>query len=376
MPRLLTALLVLLAAPSALAQGAVTGRVVDASTGEPLPGVHVYLSGTTTGAVTDPGGDYRILGVPAGPHELVATMIGYVPGVHALRVGASPQTVDFRVSPRTEQLGGVTASADRSDWLGSYERFERALVGRSRAARSVRVANPEVVAFERAEDGLLRARSEAPLRIENHALGFVVEYDLSQFEMLGDDVAFLGYARFEPMAPRDDRQRRDWTEARERAYAGSFAHFVHALASGRLRGEGFRVYRTNVRHRLTPAQATGANALDAVSDPASVLQVVMAGVIGSLTADPAFYLRVDYVREREDRAYKWTEAAAADARFARDAGHQVSWIETPEGGVRIDLRSGQIGGGAGVRPLLVSGYWAWDERAAHWLPADYRPPSD
>ncbi|MDT0633205.1 carboxypeptidase-like regulatory domain-containing protein, partial [Rubrivirga litoralis] len=56
--RLLVACGVLALAPGALAQAVVTGRVVDAETGAPLPGVHVYLSGTTTGDVTDRGGAY------------------------------------------------------------------------------------------------------------------------------------------------------------------------------------------------------------------------------------------------------------------------------------------------------------------------------
>ena len=46
--------------------GKITGRVVDAQTGEPLPFVQVILEGTGLGAVTDVEGYYVILNVPPG----------------------------------------------------------------------------------------------------------------------------------------------------------------------------------------------------------------------------------------------------------------------------------------------------------------------
>ncbi len=57
--------------------GKITGRVVDAQTGEPLPFVQVILEGTGLGAVTDVEGYYVILNVPPGTYVVVAKMIGY-----------------------------------------------------------------------------------------------------------------------------------------------------------------------------------------------------------------------------------------------------------------------------------------------------------
>jgi len=57
--------------------GKITGRVVDAQTGDPLPGVNIIIEGTTLGAATDVDGEYVILNVPPGTYSLVASMIGY-----------------------------------------------------------------------------------------------------------------------------------------------------------------------------------------------------------------------------------------------------------------------------------------------------------
>jgi TonB-linked SusC/RagA family outer membrane protein len=58
-------------------QGTVQGRVVDASSREPLPSVQVSIPGTQRGTLTDREGNFRIAGVPAGQREVRVELIGY-----------------------------------------------------------------------------------------------------------------------------------------------------------------------------------------------------------------------------------------------------------------------------------------------------------
>ena len=60
----------------AFAQQTVTGRVVEAATGDPLPGATILVSGTTTGTITDFEGNYS-LAVPEGSKQLEFSMIGF-----------------------------------------------------------------------------------------------------------------------------------------------------------------------------------------------------------------------------------------------------------------------------------------------------------
>ncbi|MCB2205908.1 TonB-dependent receptor [bacterium] len=76
------ALLILLFLPSVVLAGStgkVAGKIVDAETGEGIPGVNVILVGTTLGAATNLDGEYSILNIPPGTYELKATAIGYAP---------------------------------------------------------------------------------------------------------------------------------------------------------------------------------------------------------------------------------------------------------------------------------------------------------
>lgn len=72
---LIAALLLLgiLASPNALlakVRGTVEGRVVDAKSGDYLPGANVILAGTNYGTATDRTGSFIIMNVPDGTYEL------------------------------------------------------------------------------------------------------------------------------------------------------------------------------------------------------------------------------------------------------------------------------------------------------------------
>ena len=85
--RVAALLLALFVIPTAGAQtGAVVGRVVDAETRAPLPGVAVVLEGTATGAASDTDGAFRIAGVEPGAYTVVARFLGYAPARRAVVV--------------------------------------------------------------------------------------------------------------------------------------------------------------------------------------------------------------------------------------------------------------------------------------------------
>jgi TonB-dependent receptor len=56
--------------------GVVEGRVVDAASGDPLPGARVVVTGLATEASTDRDGNFRLSGVPAGDRTVVVTYLG------------------------------------------------------------------------------------------------------------------------------------------------------------------------------------------------------------------------------------------------------------------------------------------------------------
>ena len=69
--------LALAAGLAAQESGTVSGLVTDGETGRTLAGVSVMVQSTFIGAASDREGRYRLVGVPPGTYNLVASMIGY-----------------------------------------------------------------------------------------------------------------------------------------------------------------------------------------------------------------------------------------------------------------------------------------------------------
>lgn len=83
---LLTLLLLLLTLTVFSQSRVVTGRIVDQTTNQPIPGVNVSVKGTTTTVITDAEGRYSIT-VPSNQATLVFSFVGY--GTQEIPVGAS-----------------------------------------------------------------------------------------------------------------------------------------------------------------------------------------------------------------------------------------------------------------------------------------------
>lgn len=101
---------------SAGTTGKIKGRVIDAETGDPLPGANVFLEGTMMGAASDFEGHYVILNVKPGNYTLRATMMGYTPfRVENVRVNVDLTTeINFNLSSTVIQSGEtVTIVAER-----------------------------------------------------------------------------------------------------------------------------------------------------------------------------------------------------------------------------------------------------------------------
>ncbi len=111
------------AAPSAVAaavyqqvptSGAViTGRVIDAATGEPLSGTLVSVEGTALQVVSDATGNYRIPQVPPGPQVLRAERLGYATARISI-VAVAGQALEREISMASSalELGGILVTAD------------------------------------------------------------------------------------------------------------------------------------------------------------------------------------------------------------------------------------------------------------------------
>ena len=106
------------------ARGTLRGQVVDAANMRPLAGVQISVPGTGLGTLTNASGQYLLINIPAGTHEVRAQSIGY--GAEEATVTINPnetQTADFQLAQEALALDEVvvtgTAGAARRREVGN-----------------------------------------------------------------------------------------------------------------------------------------------------------------------------------------------------------------------------------------------------------------
>ncbi len=98
----------------AAASGRISGRVLDAHSGAALPGANVQIMGSVYGAICDGQGYFTIPGVPAGPHRLRATYIGYQPEIYSIHMeNDKKSSIQIRLKSTVIQMHQVVVTGSR-----------------------------------------------------------------------------------------------------------------------------------------------------------------------------------------------------------------------------------------------------------------------
>jgi outer membrane receptor protein involved in Fe transport len=95
--------------------GKVTGKVVDATTGEAIVGANVVIVGSMIGANTDVDGRFSIIGVPIGAQTIRVTFIGYADLlIKDIKIAADQTTpLDVKLSSSAVEMNTVVITGER-----------------------------------------------------------------------------------------------------------------------------------------------------------------------------------------------------------------------------------------------------------------------
>ena len=227
-----------------IGQSILKGTVTDAQTGDPLPGVNVYLSGTTYGASTNETGYYKLSISDPGTYNLVFSFVGYQKKVRRIGINASSsETINISLKEDIQQLGEIKVRATNKKWKERYNNFFKQFIGRTDFADQVTIENPWVLSFEEKDD-VLKATAQKPLKIINKALGYELYVELVYFKWPTYSNRGGGYKilpQFKLLTPESAQQELRWKKNRIRSYLGSFNHFLEALYNNELGESDFSV---------------------------------------------------------------------------------------------------------------------------------------
>jgi hypothetical protein len=331
-----------------------TGRVIDDSTKSPIENVNVFIANSTMGAPTNQQGFFRIRNVPAGTHELIASVVGYNLSTNFITVTDSTrQSIEIRLKPKVLQLGAVeVVGADPAEWRKDLAKFTEVFFGAGPNADKCKVKNPEILSFSTDWSGTFEARAPEPLRFENAGLGYDVVVRLLTFTVGPKWLTYGWRAFYQEIPTMDDDQRADWQKSRLKAYKGSLRHFLASLVSGRTEKEGFSLYVvtnpriSNGRMRM-PVDA------DEILSPGSVPNEKLLRFHD--------YLEVEY---DNGPGIAWRTPRGIVA----GSNAPISWLQLTRDYVTIN----SMGGYVEPYSLNVTGAWA-SQRVADALPSDFSP---
>lgn len=354
-----------------------SGWVTEDVSSEEIPGVNVYLDGTSLGGVTNKNGFYRIERIPVGNYDLIFSHVGYVPNKYRLAVnGEGKLVINSKLSLKTTNLPEIEIVANPIA-IEDLERYRDIFLyeffGSSPNANSCLLMNPGVLNFTfEPDEEILKVGSNESLLIRNDALGYMITYDLDFFENKPDEVKFFGNIRFENLPNATSRDKRKWKKNRKKSYNGSLRHFLVSLSNGTLKKEGFQLYLVDETSKLDPALMKPVKPSEIISPSTNSLEWIV-------TFDR--FLHVEYIREKEDELYLRHLANSflgiggpVENQFlfaTREPGNQRSLLKLKEGRITVDA-NGRI---VEPRAITTFGYWSW-ERFADLLPLEYDPKND
>lgn len=340
--------------------GHIKGHIIDSQTNESLPYANIFINNTTIGTATDVNGDFQIKDVPNGISELVISYVGYQ--LTQFKVEINDNDVDIGTIPIEQlklQLGNVEVKGTRDKaWEKQLKKFEKIFLGEDQAAQSCKILNPWVIDFIEGEERTLMAKAQAPIQINNMALGYKVSFYLKDFAANSKGYVISGNVRFEEMITTNAAEALAWVQNRKNSYIRSDRHLFKAIIENKIREEGLYLYtdipgvsNTSVRSPYFYADLNK--------------KIVPCDTTGIVTKEPS---RNAFKITLNGRIEMHNQNDYARVRTFRDIPYSVSWIEFKNGFVLVNKE------GIALNPgdVIISGDMNAD-RVARMLPLDYQP---
>lgn len=241
--------------PGTMAQ-TVSGVVSD-NKNLPIPGVSVYVDGTTLGTITNAHGEFSLVLKSKVNSPLVIRCLGYE--TLTLQDYHGNRGIKVQLTPKPYQIKEVVVKKDRFSRKQKMRAFRAQFLGNTRAGRSCKIRNEnDISLFYNEGCNTLYASSEKPLIIDNSHLGYTITVHLVEFNAVFSRTSlrnehlksslFLVTSLFEDKGGQNPK----FKKRRERSYLGSGLHFFRNLAANKWGETEFLLY--NGSHPAIPSQ--------------------------------------------------------------------------------------------------------------------------
>jgi hypothetical protein len=169
------------------AQTILEGRVIDAANGEPMLGVTVYISGSSTGTSTGPDGDFKISYPDDYIAPLIFSYVGY--GKVTIQQPLSTDLTQVSMSQQEGKLEEVVLGLDPWSREKKEKYFKDYFLGTVPASKLCEIRNLDQVRLRfNPAYKTLYATCDVPIVVDNKLLGYTILVDMADFEVLFQEI--------------------------------------------------------------------------------------------------------------------------------------------------------------------------------------------
>jgi hypothetical protein len=148
----------------------------------------------------------------------------------------------IQLKPLSIELGSIDVKASRDKtWDINYKRFQKIFLGEDKASDLSTILNPYGLEFEE-KDKQFTAHSNAPIEIENIALGYRLYFTLTKFQSTKADYTIEGNVRFEALETNNSNEKLMWETNRQKSYLNSRQHLFKSIIDRKIGAEGYELF--------------------------------------------------------------------------------------------------------------------------------------
>lgn len=224
----------------------VSGKVLNAETGQPMQAASVFAENTTLGTATDADGNFKLY-LPNGGYDLVVTFTGFTTTSKRITTADASENIVLSIKPKEKELVDVVVKASyevKDGWEKYGDFFLENFLGKTANGKQCVIKNKEALKFYYYKrSNRLKILATAPVEIDNPALGYTIQYALDSFthEYNTQVSLYSGSPLFKEMQTDDATLKATWAKNRLEAYNGSILHFMRSLYRKQLKEEGFEI---------------------------------------------------------------------------------------------------------------------------------------
>lgn len=335
-------------------------KLTDIETQQKIGNVHVYYQDKLV-AISNDKGEVKLKFAASSPTvRLSFSHVGYQPLNQYIAPSKQLQYL-VKLQPKIDNLDIVTITVNHDKrWARLFKKFSKKFLGTSRNAQKCDILNPWVVEFEETPNGIrLKNNSIDTLKIHNHALGYELKFLLKKFQQELDQITYTGDCWFSELKPNNYQEQQKWKKNRRKAYRGSFAHFLAAMANQRLKKENFDLSASPT----LPPSSTKSYVYPSLKQLIYFDKKAQLYVLNS-----SYYLRIAYYGEQEEYNYLKTQKNNNPQVKPRlKPGAQISWLWLNDYSITFNKQSILVDN---ADKVLRLGYWGW-EGVGEMLPQSY-----